>query len=400
MKEIKSLCDDYNIYLTEADYSSEAIYVTHPNLLNENIKLFSLLGKYVVLAAAHIFESKATYELLFNNPELLEREIVVIDLRNDCRDFIDFLSFQRSKKKNDKKWHTKNMDNIASFLNNHCPGVIYWNPKKEEDIFKKILLDSFKNYKSTLRKRMIGIKKDNIQEAIQIISNSPRLTRSILKKIALKHFPARFTVLMEEVNAAYYLSGAKDMNLNPALHPKYFSNCKLALNNIKEGKWSQETLKKFFSVLLNTNGINTEILQTISTKSLNNVRNLSITNDFRKKWWNILKNVTSDEDIMEKLKILSDFEGKVENHIKEEVRKEFKKEKSFNKIKKTATATSLITSGLSLIPYPVISAISFALSLLTYSPVSNKLGEKIFKRELSIICSRLHKEFINDLGKT
>lgn len=389
MKPLNSRNEDHNIYLTEADCSIESTSHTTPNDLLKNLKLFSLLGEHVVLAAAHIFESDSTFTLLSRDPLLLETGIVVVDLRDDCRDFSDFVDFQRSNKPHDRIWQQKRIEEIAGFLNLKCPYVLKWSPQREEGLFRSLLVEALSVKESTLRKRMIGVKTVNIAEAISQIKDVSRITRSFLKTLADDLFPTRVRVFLEEVNAAYYLAGAKDMNLIPALHPAYFNKCQNGLEHIRHDRYCQEILREFFSNMLTTNGLDRDLVSLLTMDGINSIRQEGIVTHFRNSWWRILSNPQNFEGAS----VIGEYEREVVRCIQEKVHAEQHRTTTFAKARRTIGLCSLVASGLSVLPNPILALISFALALVTYDPIAEKIGDAFIHRELSAICARINAAY-------
>jgi len=393
MDELTSHDDDYNVYLTEADFSTESTSRISPDDLLKNIKLFSLLGEHVVLAAAHIFESPQTYELLRSQPFLLETEIIVADLRDDCRDFTDFLEFQRTKKPHEALWHCAQTQEITDFLNAKCPRVLHWSPRAEEDLFRTLLVEALENRESTLRKRMIGIRNSSIDDAVARIGDAPRVTRSFLRCLAQELFPQRLRVLMEEVNAAYYLAGAKDMNLIPALHPDYFNKCKNGLEHVRNDRYCRELMRDMFANMLGTRGLRRDSVALLSVEGVHGVREDGIIKSFRDAWWNIVRSARGAEG----LTAIQEYELEVVKRIQEKLREENKAESKFEKAEKAVGACSLAASGLSVLPNPILALISFALALISHPSATGKVKEKFVPGELSVLCARINEEVVRSL---
>ena len=96
MKTVTSKPDDYTIYCTDADSIHHSLNSIQASELLRQVKICSLLGKHVYVSGGHIFENPETTKLLLDNPALLESGIIVIGLRDDCRDFTDLLEMQSS----------------------------------------------------------------------------------------------------------------------------------------------------------------------------------------------------------------------------------------------------------------------------------------------------------------
>jgi hypothetical protein len=398
MERIKANIKDNSIYLTEADGSMDSIFFTNEEKLLDNIKLFSLLGKHVVLAASHVFESRDISQILYKYPKLLEDSIVVVDLRYDCSDFLDFSEYQKHKHKIIDIKNIKRVDELAKFLNRTCAAILEWHPKKEARIFKKLVLSALNNSKSNLRLYLKNVRQNDIKTVITQIEQEEKMTRGFLHNLAAKHFSSSEKEFMMEINFAYYLAGAKDMKLRPALNPEYFRKCESLIEKLKSKIHPRDSLKPFFTVLLNSHGLDKDIVSKLSPQLLSGVRDSeeTIISKFRDTWWNILDDVATEDELLSRIENLKEYENEVIKVLLEEVSKEKKKKIFLRNTGKVISASSLITTALSW-PIPSLCLLSIGLAIISFPDIFNKIEETWGNQPLSLICSKLQDNIIKSV---
>jgi hypothetical protein len=98
---------------------------------------------------------------------------------------------------------------------------------------------------------------------------------------------------------------------------------------------------------------------------------------FREQWWGILRGVVSPDELEARIETVQQYERVVAERIREELKAEDRSALGFRRLAKAVCACSLLASGLSLIPYPVLAAISFALAVASYSPLMNAAGRSL-----------------------
>ena len=332
-----------------------------------------------------MYESSPTYNYLLCNPELIESGIIAIDLRNDCRDFTDFQDFQFRHTKN-PFWISDNASKISQFLNDHCPYVIPWNPCGSEVSFKNCLINSIEDSNSTIRRILRGIDKKCLQQVKHEIEDQERVTRSILDQIFTNYSPPpKKQLIMREISIAYYIIGAYDLKSRPALHPDLFSHYQKCLEPIGVKSTNSKLVDSAFSSLLKQyEFISSDILDELSVQQLINIRHSQVISEFRKKWWGII-----DDAVINDTGSFKDTERSVYELISNELRSEKKKNRDYRKFKKAIGAASLVVSGMSLIPFPLLSILSFGLSALSFSSITDPLFEKNAGVEFTTLTRRI-----------
>lgn len=385
MKEITSRPDDFNIYCTDADSINHNLSCAKAEKLLQQIKVCSLLGKHVYISGGHIYENPETARLLLGNPELLESGIVVLGLRDECRDFQDLFDLQMSHGKNILLTHA----DIPKFLNAKTSVIMRWSAPDTQPRFKQIIQKSIEDTNSILRRRLrVGVKKTAIKNLIDEIEALPpeNVTRETIQNLVRNHIPHRCKAFMSEVNLLYYITGSTD--LIPHLSQSLFSDLKHGyLESLDYDKYPIPA-EDLFSNLLKTAFISDQVIDQLSITTLVEFREKysKLLRQFRRKWWSTVG--VGDPCIDATLS--TESTGEIQSLLKEEILRETKKIKTYKKITHSIGISSLIISGASLFAAnPVIGAISFLISCGAFAAEADPLKNAVLRAPLTAFTTNL-----------
>lgn len=387
MKSTTSNPNDFNIYCTDADSTNHRISPVSAGELLRQIKVCSLLGKYVYISGGHIFENSETVNLLMSNPDLLESGIVAIGLRDDCRDFDDLLEMQKSLGKS----FIQNYASLPRFLNSKTSIIMRWHAPYTQPRFKRFLLSSITNRKSILRRRLTGVATTAIRELEKELQElDPKLvTREALQRLVRKHIPNQRPAFMREVNLLYYIAGSGDRI--PHLSDALFSD--LSHGYIESLDYEKYPIQaeNLFTDFLKNECVSAQIIDQMSVSGLAQFRekHSEFLERFRSKWWSTIgvgdpsvSGACNPEDFQE-----------LQSLIVEELSREKGRLRNYNGVARTIGISSLLFSAASLIPSPVISAISFLMSCGAYVAESDALKHKVLGTHFIALTSRLQTSY-------
>jgi len=293
MKMIASEYRDHNLYYTVADQSRHALHTISPARMLQDLCLFSLFAEHVVLAASHLFEAALPRRIVRSNPELLSSQAVVVDLRDDCRDFRDFIEHKRSLRNAEPHWHRSDREEFARFLDAHCPVVMSWPAQSEPALLKDLLLGCLQSEGSEIRDSIAGVSRNELLSLVSVVSEMVHVRRELLFEAAEKNLGPWAQSFKWQVNAAYYLSGALHKNLRPALAPAYFlslSHSTHVLQNRSHGAIERAVaIESLREIGVDSTRLRHDPCWLLDFRS----RNISLVHRFREKWWELLESTTA-----------------------------------------------------------------------------------------------------------
>ena len=384
MKSIISEPNDFNIYCTDADSIHHSLNSVKASELLRQIKICSLLGKHVYISGGHIFENSETVKLLRNNPLLLQSGIVVIGLRDDCRDFDDLFDMQKSLGKD----LLINSKDVPKFLDNNTSFIMRWSAPQTQPRFKEFLLTSVGNPQSTLRKRLrYRVPHSCIRELEKELDelDPKNVTREALQRLVAKHIPRGHKAFMHEVNLLYYIAGSSDRI--PHLSNSLFEDLSKGYINSLDHQQCPVPADKLFSSLLKETLVCEEVIDQMNINDLVLFReqHTGLIKRFRNKWWSTFGlNEQSASKIGDSYDILE-----LQSLVIEEVFKEKKKLLKYSKTEKPIGISSLAIDCASVFAGPVTSAISFLMSKGASGSQKDALKHRFLKTHFVALTSRL-----------
>ena len=390
MKTVTSKPDDYTIYCTDADSIHHSLNSIQASELLRQVKICSLLGKHVYVSGGHIFENPETTKLLLDNPALLESGIIVIGLRDDCRDFTDLLEMQSSLGKkllvNDKT--------LPNFLNEKTSFIMRWYAPQTQPRFKDCIVASISNPQSTLRKRLrYRTSQSSIRELEKEIAelDPGQVTREILQQLIAKHIPRGHKAFMSEVNLLYYIAGSSDRI--PHLNYSLFDDLSKGYINSLDHKLCPIPADKLFSRLLKETLVCEELIDQMTIRDLIGFRekNSGLITRFRAKWWSTFKIQGRDSyDVAE----YCDFQ-ELQSLIVDEILKEKIRLKKYNRFEKPVDILSIAIDLASILAGPVLSAIAFIVSGGASSTQKDSIKNRVLKTHFIALASCLRASCIS-----
>jgi hypothetical protein len=382
------------VYFTEADSLAQQFYRISKGELRLKLKLWLLLSDYVMLSAAHIFESPITFELLRDNPVLLESGIVVPNLRHECRDYLDFIEV--SKERGDlSSYYRDRADeivDIASFLQDHTPKVLVWTPAPVSDAFRQSLVNDLLDRGSPLRRKLLGIKRRSLEKLTWEIGNTRFLTRERIINLSNELLGNRRFVLLKHATLLYYLCGASYRQSEPVIHHEALNWYKEKFSHLSQALNIRGNEYAIFRDVLDEFSISKDILERLSMPKLLELRGERVAKRFRTKW-NIIvqkvrRNVDTSADAVSYHQVSREFKAMLLEAVGVEKRKKCMVQRGRKALIATSIMTSLLTWVMS---HPAVSIISLLIELASIDPLLAAIERKWGGLEFIFLFSRLQE---------
>jgi len=378
------------IYFTEADGLGQQLYGIRREDLILKLKLWLLLSDHIMLAGSHIFESESTAHILREHPLLLESGIFVPDLRNECRDFTEYVKLkQEERDPGFLQKDTYKLIELAEFLNEHSNKVVPWKASPVSEAWRDSLVKDLLDKESVLRRRLIGVSIDSLQRLIWELGNTSFLTRKLIAYLAEKYLGRKRVVLIKHANFLYYLWGAAHLESEPVLHPEAFEwgRDKLITSTRRLVRTDELPL---FRTTLREFGVSDLVLERLPISVIVELRKEETAIRFRNKWHRAIEEAKRSGRIEDDSTEVQNAEAKLFEMIMEAIGEEKKRRRWFREGKKWLSIGSFVTSVItSFVTNPVLGFAALLLELSAIDPLLGALECKLGGTEISLLCTRL-----------
>ena len=291
-----------------------------------------------------------TYNLLKDNPILLEKNLIIPALRRDKQHITDYLE--------GKRFRSPLKESMKDFYESYVSKVVDWELMENTAWFKANLLKALKDERSVIRRNLSNLSKEKLNSLLSEIERNEILTREIILEGISTWSMKEQKILLNFVNLIYHMSGARVVNCESTLPQENYID--YSLTDFSERRTTlsdtQVFLKIFFELAFETlyrNALPTELLDVLSFEDTNYLRKPIERSSFRKKY---------DELIQKSIQIIkrpkTDFEGVVYDiekplEILKQISKTFEENfqqelQEFMKKKHKETVKGLLKSSLSL----------------------------------------------------
>jgi hypothetical protein len=384
LKQITPDSLDPTIYCTIADQGETATHrVTVPWLANA-LKVDSILGQHVYVSASHLFSSDTTPRALERVAPLVEVGAIVLGLRKDCADLLDFAElFLESRAGTARSESSEAIRARAKRLNHLFKYMIRWSPPAQQELLQESLLQTLANPESIVRRRLRGISRHTIDDLSRHIADTPvdLMSRRRVGQIALRCLDLRGEVLMREVNTLYYSIGASAEGLVPNIHRLYFDDIRDGANKSLRTTTHQSSVDAFREYL-RAFSLSTTMIRSLTPIALAELRDehASVMKGLRRKWWEIVTARAEGDPSTSHA-----FSDLLQNAILKEKRS----------ISGYEHATKVVAVGsflISLASFPgnaTVAAISAGVSLLSALSGSRRVKERATKSYLHVLSTYL-----------
>jgi hypothetical protein len=293
MSAFRSATDvDAPIYCTSADDSRRTGRAQETSeALHRTIKICALLGSYVYISASHVYESEATWEVLRSDPQLLESGLVRVGLRDDCRDFSDFVE---SVGFGPRTGPTRSVpsDEITRLLDSHLSRAKRWKVASEQPHLRTSILMMLDDDSSMMRSRLRnvdGSRLKRLRASVEKLSVE-EMGRSSLEQLARNSLPSnRVASFMREVHLLYYTIGALDLGLRLELGDRLFTDAKLAGKRLGRRQAGSQDLAAWMDSVLQGMRLPVSVVDELTADRISSLirDEPGVVFQFRKRWWSV-----------------------------------------------------------------------------------------------------------------
>jgi hypothetical protein len=390
MKKIKiATLQGSKVYFTEADSLSQQFYCINRDELMLKLKLWLLLSDHVMIAGSHIFESELITGILKEHPLLVESGAVIPDLRDECRDYLDFVELKQEEGDPCFQKDPHGLREMAHFLNEHTQKAVLWTAYPLREAFRDTLVKDLLNKHSVLRRKLIGVNTTSLQKLTWELGNISSLSRVIIGNLGEKYLGRKKGVLLKYANILYYLYGAAHLESEPVLHPEAFTwGMEKLLSSTKSlVRTDEQTL---FQNALGEFAISDQVLEKLTFPLILEIRTEKTARRFRDKWHRIIEHAKRGHEIDHDLTEYQSYEMRLLELIRETIGVEKERSGLFREGKKILSTGSLSTSVItSFVIDPTLGFASLILELSSIDPLLAALERKLGGTEISLFCTRL-----------
>jgi hypothetical protein len=386
------------VYLTEADLASQLLHrITQEELLLK-LKAWLLFSDNIIIAGSHILSSPLTFEILKKYPVLLERGIILPYLRDQCKDFEEYLKLKLQEKDPTFLIQKKGkLKEAANLLNEKSKRVVLWAPSSAIESYRQSIIKELSDPQSLVRSKLVGIRKTDILDLIKNLEKASFISRGTVNNLARKYLGIKRNILIKHSDFLYYLWGAAHLDSEPVLNPNMYTWGRNKLS-ISIGKLLRSDEIPVLKETLSALGIARTILDILSFSDIIEMRDELVAKSFRSKWHDLITQAkkgsqgnSGKDKIGNESKILFEL-------VKKELERERSKRKYFSKSKAILTIGSLVTSGITtFIANPILGVGALLLSLSSIDPLLEAIERRLGGTELIIFCTRLQKELFNNI---
>jgi len=265
---------DYKIVRFKSDrkaYKREA---------ERRLKIILLTKETVVCAASHLTHEFA-YDLLNDNPVLLDETMIIPALRRDKEHVTDYLEGKRVR---------KSLRNVMrDFYENHVNRVVDWELIENTAWFRENLLKALKDEHSVIRRNIPDLPKENLDSLLSEIEKHEILTREIILESILVWPRKERRIFMNLVTLVYHMSGARVVNCESTLPQENYIDYSLSdFSKHRTALSDTQIFSKIFFELafetLHKNALPVEILDVLSYEDINHLRKPIQKSSFRRKY--------------------------------------------------------------------------------------------------------------------
>lgn len=396
------------VYFTEADPVLHAQEALGYLAIETKLKAWLFLSDYLVVSGTHIMSSPEMYKLIKKNPRLVTDGIIIPYIRENISTFSDYLLIKNEENDKTFKINKKRLDqtNVAEFLDSNISTAIQWKPDNAIKLYQQSLVQELLDRTSSLRKKMIGVPKNDIHQLAEDISNLSLISRGNVETLSRKYLRKKNSILIRHSNFLYYLWGATHLDCEPILHPATYKIGIDKLQATTERLFQNQRIEKktssrndeptVFQQVLKDYGIINDALLRIPINVILDLRKEKEARAFRKKWINIVYKAKSEAFHIESPEnLLAEELNGLYELLRREIRKEINLERKIRKMNTALSIGSFVTSGLLCTLLPEIGAAGIIASLAGVDPLVSAIQNKVGGLEISLFCAKIREAALN-----
>ncbi len=390
-------------YHTEADQSTRINYDVRADEFDIKTKLWLLLFDHTIISSGHMVESPITLSWLESDrtavASLAADRAIVPSLRNDCDNLRDFA--QKHARHIEEPWGQRALPKeyieSARSLDDLFDLAITWSPTAESARFRDSLARDLERDQSPLRKRLVGIPSKDIMKLSGKVRRTERLTRREFLKLSTTYCPKRRKILCQYADVFYHLSGAREKDAYPLLHPEEVRLCREQITDEVSQAAGLDNVGDLWQSILSTWRITAGMLRDIPLSVIRQIRNDQVGSRVRSTWARVLKNASSRlpveqcvSDHMQACQVLASL-------FREEVKHQRSKYGSWKRYRRLVEVIAWAAGGLTtivgmIIANPLLTTVGVStgvLGILTGGPILDGVEQQMRGAEIVLLSAKL-----------
>jgi hypothetical protein len=294
--------------------------------VERTLKILFLTKNNIVCAASHL-TSEFTYNIIKENPILLDEKMLLPALRSDKVGFSDVFENRGIKE-------TLKHEMIA-FYGERVQKTVSWELLENSNWFREKFVSNLKIPNSVIRKNLQNLTQKQINKIVNTIENKDVLDRGTIDKLSVNFPKKTILVLQNYRELIYHMSGARVVNCESTLPQENYLDYSLA--DLKNRDIMLSELQVFWKVfiemfyeMLNKPKIPIELLDTLSFDDIHKLRQPIQDSSFIENYNLLFKktveaiNKKDPNDTLYSMEELLQIESKLKVHYKEVFEKELK----------------------------------------------------------------------------
>jgi hypothetical protein len=363
------------VFFTETDSVGQGLYSIDLHRLAMSIKLWVLICDHVVVPASHIFESSVTYDLLRHNPALLESEALVPNLRDECRDYQDFVELKLQERDAGFFSTRSKLREIAAFLDSKVPVAAVWKAENTRDLYFQTFLNDLRDPSSSLRRKLRGERKSALEQFTRSFCELPQMSRLKVFELADMYLERRREVMKRHANLLYYMCGAS--SLNHVLHPGALKLIRAKYTPLVSSVNLSLGEDALFANYLENAGLSRRLVSLVSIPDLVDLRSTPEGRAFRKKWQKTIGARTKRPPTDVTSNDLDGSRDALQELLRAVIQKEHRIQKTVQHMR-TLLAVASFAFGVvaDAFPDPLLGLVSMGIELITLDPLIDALVKR------------------------
>ena len=183
------------------------------------LKILLLTKNNVVCAASHL-ENPIAFSLFYENPVLLEKQLVIPAFRSDKQDIRELFEGKRISK--ERKL------NMISFYDEKLSKTVLWNLAENSTWFRDTFVNGLTTDNSVIRSNLSGLSDDEVLSIVQDVKRHETLGRGDIEAIVEKYDVRTKRIIRNYRELVYHMSGARVVNCESTLPQENYIDYSLA----------------------------------------------------------------------------------------------------------------------------------------------------------------------------
>jgi hypothetical protein len=364
-----------------------------------------LLTKHTVVCAASHLRGQFAYELLRENPVLLDKEMIVPALRNDRADIADIFV--------DDTVPHQQRDEMKHFYAQHLQKVVGWDLVDNNTWFQHVTLHNLEDEQSVLRRNLACNDARIINEMIQIVRDSPSMSRGIYDQCATLLTGHDQQVMLNFRDILYHMSGSRVIRCESHLPPATYID--FSQKDMATGEVALDETSVFWKIFmevafesLHRPLLPVEVLDVLTYDDIYHIRQPLQNSTFLQQYDQALQQATRTNTYADPLALVHDVE--VMMQVREDLQRTFHEifahqrmpfvQRQVTHVAGREFAKSAVSIGLGLlgiIPNPVTAIVSVVGGVALEAP---SLMVNLYQRIRRPLSTATTEEYVNTRNKT